>query len=363
MIGASIDHLGSDTLTLRRQGVSEGAVPACSPMPHPLPLQFLGLGRHLPPRIVTNDEVGARCGVSAGWIEKNQGVCERRWVGGETASEMGAAAAREALAQAGLAPGDLDLVLNCSGTQEQAIPDGAALIQRALGLGDSGIACMSLHVTCLSFLAGVDVAACLLATGRYRRILLVSSDISSCALDWTHPENCTLFGDAAAAAVVARTPDGEASCVHAARFETYGDGADFTAIYGGGTRRHPNAEHTRREDNLFHMDGRRIFRMVMRRAPAFLEALQPGLSQGLGDIRLLVPHQASRLALRAHASQFGFDEARTVTTLERLGNCVAASIPATLYEAARDGRLSRGDKVLLLGTGAGLTLGGVLLTW
>ncbi len=332
-------------------------------MPAPLPLRFVGLGRHLPPRMVSNEEVAARCGVSAAWIDKNQGVRERRWVDGETASEMGAAAALEALRQAGMEPGELDLILNCSGTQEQAIPDGAALVQRALGLGDSGIACMSLHVTCLSFVAGVDVAASLLATGRYRRILLVSSDISSCALDWTRPETCSLFGDLAAAAVVIRTPEGEASCVHAARFETFSDGADATAIYGGGTRRHPNAAHTRPEDNLFHMDGRRIFRMVLRKAPAFLEALQPGLSRGLGDIRLLVPHQASRLALRAHAAQFGFDEERTAVTLDRLGNCVAASIPATLYEAVHCGRIVRGDKVLLLGTGAGLSMGGLILTW
>ena len=111
------------------------------------------------------------------------------------------------------------------------------------------------------------------------------------------------------------------------------------------------------------MDGRRVFRMAMRKAPAFLEALQPGLSRGLGDIRLMVPHQASRLALRAQAGQFGFDEARMASTIERLGNCVAASIPATLYEAVRDGRVARGDKVLLLGTGAGLSLGGLILTW
>ncbi|MBN1337256.1 MAG: ketoacyl-ACP synthase III [Deltaproteobacteria bacterium] len=332
-------------------------------MPAPLPLQFVGVGCHLPARVVTNEEVAARCGVSASWIEKNQGVRERRWVDGETASEMGASAAREALRDADMDPADLDLILNCSGTQEQAIPDGAALVQRALGLGDSGIACMSLHVTCLSFVAGVDVAASLLATGRYQRILLVSSDISSCALDWSRAETCSLFGDLAAAAVVIRTPEGEPSCVHAARFETYGDGADFTTIPGGGTRRHPNATHTRFEDNLFHMDGRRVFRMVLKKAPAFLEALQPGLSRGLGDIRLLVPHQASRLALHAHATRYGFDETRTAATLDRLGNCVAASIPATLYEAVRAGRIARGDKILLLGTGAGLSMGGVILTW
>jgi 3-oxoacyl-[acyl-carrier-protein] synthase-3 len=331
-------------------------------MSYPMPLKIVGVGRYLPEWVVPSTELDARLDLRPGWIEEKQGVRERRWVGNETASYMAAEAAREAVADAGWGLGDLDLILNASGTAEQAIPDGAALIQRQLGLGESGVSCMSLHTTCLSFLVAVDVAACLLAAGRYMRILIVSSEISSVGLNWSHPESSTLFGDAAAAAVVTRTPDGEASCVHTARLETYGVGAEHTQIPGGGTGRHPNLETTVPEDNLFHMNGPEVFKMAVQYAPAFLERLLPDFPAALAGLKVVVPHQASKLALDAHTF-FGMSEEVVARTLDRFGNCVAASIPLTLYEVVRQGRVARGDKILLLGTGAGLSLGGVVLTY
>jgi 3-oxoacyl-[acyl-carrier-protein] synthase-3 len=170
------------------------------------------------------------------------------------------------------------------------------------------------------------------------------------------------MGDAAAAVVVTRTPPGEAAAVHAARLETYGDGADLTAIRGGGTRVHPNHAATRPEDNLFHMDGPQVLRMALKHSGAFLERLRPGLSRGLGSVGLVVPHQPSKMGLKA-LEMFGWPAGQIVRTLDHLGNCVAASIPCTLYEAVRAGRLQRGDEVLLVGTGAGLSIGGVILTY
>lgn len=328
----------------------------------PMPLKIAGVGHYVPERVVPSTELDARLELREGWIEEKQGVRERRWATDETASFMAAEAAREAVADAGMELSDIDLIFNASGTAEQAIPDGSALIQRQLGLGESGVSCMSLHATCLSFLVAVDVTACLLATGRYRNVLIVSSEISSVGLNWSHPESSTLFGDAAAAAVVTRTPEGEASCVHACRLETYGVGAEHTQIPGGGSGRHPNAETTVPEDNLFHMNGPEVFKMAVKYAPAFLERLMPDFATALAELKVVVPHQASKLALDAHTF-FGMSEDMVARTLDRYGNCVAASIPLTLHETVRTGRISRGDKILLLGTGAGLSLGGVVLTY
>ena len=331
--------------------------------PKPRPLRILGVGRYVPSRVVTAAELAERAGIDESWILRNQGVAERRWVTDETASQMGALAAREALEDAGLEPGDLDLILNASGTQEQAIPDGAALIQRELDLGESGVPCFSVHATCLSFMVGLDIASHLLATGAYQHILVVSSDISSCALDFSEPEACTLFGDMAAAVVVGRADADNPSCIHTSRLETFAVGADLTHIPGGGTGKHPNDPATRPEDNLFHMQGRKVARLSIKHGGDFLERLHPGLSSGLGDIDLVVPHQASLLSMRLMARHFGFGEENLVSILERYGNCVAASIPGALYEAVRTGRLERGDKLLLLGTGAGLSIGGMILTY
>ena len=220
-----------------------------------IPIKIVGIGRYLPERIVKNPELETLCGLSAGWIEDRNGVCERRWVTTETNSYMGAQAALEALQDANIPLSEIDLILNASGTAEQAIPDTSALIQRQLGLGKSGMACMSLHTTCLSFVVALDTCASLIASGRYKNILVVTSDITSVGINPHEPESATLLGDGAAAVVVTRAPEGEKSMLHHALLRTYGDGAYHTAVMGGGTRLHPNKAETRPEDNLFHMDG------------------------------------------------------------------------------------------------------------
>lgn len=327
-----------------------------------LPIRIAGLGRYLPERIVPNSEVEARCHLPAGWIEARTGVRERRWVTGESNAFMAAQAARDALAQAGLTLADLDLIINASGTQAQAIPDGAALLQAELGLGGSGLPCFSLHATCLSFIAALEVTAGLLGTGRYQHILIVSAEIASCGLNFTEPESAALLGDGAAAAVVTRSGAGQSSAFHALRLETYSEGAAFAELRGGGSRCHPNHPQTKEADNLFHMNGPQLLKLTRRTSRDFLERLQPGLSRGLGDIKLVVPHQASLLGLRL-LRHFGWPDEQIVIVLDRLGNCVAASIPLALIEAVGQGRIERGDKILLVGTGAGLSLGGVILTY
>lgn len=327
-----------------------------------LPMRIAGVGRYLPARVVGNGELEARCGLPAGWIAARTGVLERRRVEGETSVFMAAAAAREAVADAGLALEEIDLIVNASGTPSQAIPDMAPLVQRELGLGRSGVPCVSMHATCLSFLVALDWLSYAVAAGRYRRVLVVSSDISSCALNYAEPEGAVLFGDGAGAAVITAPAAGESGAVLASRFETYGAGAHLTEIRGGGSGRPPQHPDTAVEDNLFHMDGPAVYRMARLHVDGFLEGLRPGLSRGPGDISLVVPHQASLFALRALRRNKIPDE-MVMVTLDRFGNCVGASLPITLYEAVKAGRLSRGDVFLLCGTGAGLSLGGMILAY
>jgi 3-oxoacyl-[acyl-carrier-protein] synthase-3 len=327
-----------------------------------LPLRIAGVGRYLPSRVVSNEYLEARCGLPRGWIEHRNGVRERRWVDGESASFMAAEASREALAEAGLRPGDLDLIINASATGEQALPEMGSLIQRQLGLGGSGIPAMTVQTACLSFMTALEVAANYLLSGRFGRILIASSDIASCGLDFNQPESATLMGDAAAAVVVVRSGEGESSRICSARFRTWGDGAYLTAIMGGGSARHPRRQGHDPADDLFHMDGPAVLRMVRRHDAGFLEELRPGLSTGLGDIDLVVPHQASKVGLQL-LRRFGWPEHAIVETIGKLGNCVAASLPSTLYQSVRDGRARRGDRLLLVGTGAGLSIGGLVLVY
>jgi 3-oxoacyl-[acyl-carrier-protein] synthase-3 len=327
-----------------------------------MPLKIIGFGRYLPKRIVPSSELEAMCGVPAGWVERRNGVRERRWVTDETSSFMSGQAAIEALDEAKLKPNQLDLIINASGTGEQAIPDTGVLIQRQLGLGNSGIPAMTVHTTCLSFVAAMDVASNFLNSGRYKNILIASADVASCGINPKEPESASLVGDAAAAVVVTKSETNDKSMIHHAHFKTYGDGAYLTTIMGGGSRLHPRFDGHKPEDDLFHMDGPAVLRMVRGIAHGFLDELYPGLSTSLVDIDVVVPHQASKVGLMM-LERFGWPNSKIMTTIETLGNCVAASIPATLYQAVRDGSIQRGQKVLLVGTGAGLSIGGLVLTY
>ncbi len=330
-----------------------------------LPLKILGMGRYLPERVVNNAEVEALIGLPSGTIDNSHaGVRERRWVVDETGSWLAAQAAKAALSDAGLEPGDLDLIINGSGTQEQAIPDGGPLIQRHLGLEGSGIPAFSTHSTCLSFLVGLNVAANFLATGQHERILVTSGDIASHALNSKQPEAFMLFGDAAAAVVVTRTPPGEVSCMSSFVYRTFGEGAYLTAVMGGGTRKHPNMPDASPEDNLFHMDGKAVYLMAVEHAPKTLAMLRPSiLTEGLGSIKAVIPHQASGLALGAMTQRLGWPLERIAVTLDKLGNTIGASIPVTLVEARDQGMFDRGDEIMLFGTGAGLSIGAAILTY
>jgi 3-oxoacyl-[acyl-carrier-protein] synthase-3 len=326
------------------------------------PLQIIGAGRYVPERVVTAQEVEALCGLKAGWIARRAGVLERRWATGETAVFMGAAAAREAMAAAKLDLNELDLILNASGTVQQAIPDGAALLQRELGLGMSGIPCMSVNATCLSFMVAIEMAASLITTGRYRTILIYSSDVGSIGLNFKEPESASLIGDGAAAVVVRRTPDHESSRLVATHFATYGDGAHLTEIRGGGSARHPTNPNTQPEDNLFHMEGPEVLRLALKHGGALLEGVRPGLSKGMAGVKWVIPHQTSLMGLKA-LQGFGWGAEQIIETLPKYGNCVAASLPMTLYEAIVTGRLQRGDEFLLVGTGAGLSMGAMIVVY
>ncbi len=327
-------------------------------MTTPLPFRILATAQALPQRVVTTAEVAALCGVPEGVAEARSGVRERRWLSeGETALALGAQAAREALAAAQLDLGEVDVLLNASGSQLQPIPDGAALLARELGA--SGLAAYSLHGTCLSFLLALQHAALLIGTRRARHILIVSSESGSLGLNFAEPESSLLIGDGAAA-VLLGPAEHAAQGLHAARFETYPEGAAHTQIRGGGSLLNDRSPGIRHEDYLFEMQGLSILKLASRVVPGFLERLRPGLGSGLPGIDRVIAHQASAAGL-ALMRRYGWPEERVEVTLPTLGNVIAASLPLTLHRALTEGRAQAGDTLLLVGTGAGLTAGGLIV--
>jgi len=328
-----------------------------------LPIKIAGLGCYLPERRVTNQELEARYGFPARWIERATGVLERRYVTDETSAGMGAAAARMALETAGMDVCDLDAIIGASTSNQQAIPCTAALVQRELGAPEGGSACFDVNATCLSFLFALQIAAHLIAAGIYQRVLIYSSEMASRSLNPNERESAVLFGDAAAAAIVTRSEPDEASTLWSAMFKTYSSGAALTEIPGGGTLHHPNDPSTTPDMNLFHMDGPAIFRMAAVLAQAFLNEFLGLLGWGREHFDAVVPHQGSRHVIELLTRRLDFHCDQVIWNLAERGNCVAASIPLTLVEAVQSGRIQRGNRVLLVGTGAGLKFGALALTF
>lgn len=320
-------------------------------------------GRYLPERVVTSEEIDEWLGLPAGSAFKLSGVATRRYVSGELASEMGAAAARDALASAGLAFDDIDLMICSSGTPEQPIPCNGALIQRRLG-DTSGTPCFDVNSTCMSFLVALDLAGALVAAGRYGRVLVVSADVASCGLNQREPESFSLMGDAAAAAILTRPEAGTGARIIGSTFATYAEGADMTEIRGGGSRL-PAYHYAgdRHDDYLFHMDGARVFRMALKVFPPMVEQLLEECGLTMADVDLVVPHQASEAALALMRRRLDVPPERWVLTLPRYGNTISSSIPLALDECVREGRIRRGQRVLLLGTSAGFSAGAVLIEY
>lgn len=330
----------------------------------PRRIAILGTGHALPQRAVSSEELDGRLRHKKGTVLGASGV-RQRYVASrsETATALGARAARHALDAAGIGVADVDCVVAASGSLDQGMPNNAALLHRELGLSSYGTPSMDVNASCLSFLAAIDLLSWPIAAGRYRRVLLVASDISSCALNWDTLEASAIFGDGAAAAVIGPAETGGARIL-ASALTTLSQGADFCQIRAGGTRYHP----TRTAQAfgplaLFRMNGKGVFKLASAYLPGFLDKLLASASLTRDQLDWIVPHQASHLALAHLTKRLGFARDRVIDIFAEHGNQVAASLPTALDMAVRDGRIRRGHRILLLGTGAGLSLGGMVLEY
>ena len=326
-------------------------------------VKILATGKYLPKQKITAQELAKKIGVSSSWIEKKAGVMVRYFVKDETASQMGFYAAQAALANTNLSIQDIDCIVCASTVPKQGIPCTAVLIQRHFGVDALGIPGFDINATCLSFLTALDTLSYLIDAGRYNRVLIVSSEIATLALDWSDRESCTLFGDGAAAVIVEKSPPAEVSIILSSRIETYSDGADLSRCLGGGSKHHLREYATHPDYFVFETDGRAIYRRASKILPGFLQRLFEPVGVSMRDMQLVIPHQASLMAMRLLSKQLEIPNDVLMVIAHDHGNTIAASMPMALHEAIRQGRLNRGDHALLLGTAAGLSVGGMILRY
>lgn len=317
-------------------------------------MMITGLGYYLPEQIETSESLAPKIGKSLDWILSRTGIHERR-VSQIDVDEMGAIAAQKALNN-GPPP---DLILNASGVPKQTLPDTSTFIQAQLGY--EGIPSFSIHSTCLSFLTALKTANNFIVCGDYKRILIVSSDRGTCGRNFNEPESSSLLGDAAAAIIIEPANESSRSALLNWNMRTWPEGANYTEVRGGGTNKHPQNPNTKDADNLFTMNGPMIYKMARKHVYTMLNEDLKKMGINRKDIGLLVPHQASGLAVKAYIKYGKFNPEQVMDIISYTGNCVSASLPLALAIGFEENRFKRGDLVYLVGTGAGLSIASTLI--
>ena len=321
---------------------------------------IVGWGMSVPERVMTNDDWAQLVDTSDEWIRSRTGIAERRIASeDETTLTLSVEAARDALDVAKLSPTQLDLIIVATVTPEHLFPATACLVQDSLGAVHAGA--FDLSAGCSGFIYALSVAADSIRAGTCRHVLVIGSETLSRIMDWNDRQTCVLFGDGAGAVVVSGSemPGG----ILSSALGSDGSGGDYLIVPAGGSKL--PASHQTVEEGLHYtrMNGREVFRFASRTMDKATRMVCEKASVPMDDVKLFVPHQANIRIIKSAARSLKLEDDRVITNLDRYGNTSAASIPIALCEAIADGRVHRGDHLVLVGFGAGLTWGAIALQW
>ncbi len=317
----------------------------------------LGCGSYLPSRVLSNADLSRMVDTSDEWIVQRTGIRERRIAAdGETTVAMGINAARAALAAAGVEPGAIDLIVLATSTPDNTFPASAVAIQA--GLGITAGAAFDLQAVCSGFVFGLSTVDALLKTGAFKRALVIGSETFSRILDWNDRTTCVLFGDGAGAVVIeAQQQPGTSADRGVLTSHLRADGRYRNKLYvDGGPSSTRTVGHLR-------MEGRAVFKHAVAMITDVIDDTFKATGTSADDIDWFVPHQANKRIIDDSAHKLGIAPEKVILTVDRHGNTSAASIPLALSVGVADGRIKRGDLVLLEAMGGGFTWGAALVRW
>lgn len=322
----------------------------------------VGLGAYAPERVLSNADLEKMLDTNDEWIVSRTGIRERRIAApGETASTLGAIAARRALEDAQLQPADIDLVICATNTGDTLFPCTAGRIW--LRLEAPPRPGFDVQAGCTGWVYALELGRSLIAAGSMRRVLVVGTDVLSSIVDWEDRSTAVLFGDGAGAVVLEARAEGSARGVLASYLNCDGQGGPLLMLPAGGSAMPANQETIVRRQHFMKMAGNDVFRFAVRALPEAMTNAVAAAGLTMDDVDLVVPHQANARIIEAAARRLNMDWDRFVVNIERYGNTSVASIPLALVEARDGGRLPPDGIVLLAAFGAGLTWGAVVIRW
>jgi 3-oxoacyl-[acyl-carrier-protein] synthase-3 len=319
-----------------------------------------GWGRYAPTQVLTNDDLSRMVDTSDEWIYQRTGILERRVASsGETTSSMSLRAARDALDVAELDPRKVELIIVATVTPDYVFPSTACLLQDALGAGGAGA--FDLSAGCAGFVYGLNLAAGLIEAGKYDNALVIGAETLSRITDWTDRDTCVLFGDGAGALVL--QANGNRGGVLSSVLRSDGSGGDLLKLPAGGSSEPATAETVAQHQHYIQMNGRQVFRFASRVLPEATRQVVGLAGRRVEDIALFVPHQANGRIIQSAVQALKIPPDRVFSNLSRYGNTSSASVPIALAEAIGEGRVRKGDLIVCVAFGAGLTWAATAIEW
>jgi 3-oxoacyl-[acyl-carrier-protein] synthase-3 len=328
--------------------------------PVPPRVKISALGTYVPPRLLTNADLAKMVETSDEWIMQRIGIRERHIVDkGIATSDLAVEAAKKALAERGLIASDMEAIIVGTVTPDMLFPSTACLVQHKLGA--SAVWGFDLSAACSAFVYALQTGAQFIATGAHKKVMVIGADVMSSIIDYTDRATCVIFGDGAGA-VILEPADEELGLID---FIHEIDGSGGCSLYmpGGGSL-HPSTHETvDKKMHFVHQDGGAVFKFAVRKMTDVCEKILQRNGFTTSDLNLFIPHQANRRIITATAERLGLNDEKIVINIDRYGNTTAGTIPLAMDTARQEGRLKKGDLVLLASVGAGFTVGATLLRW
>ena len=319
------------------------------------------LATYVPPRLLTNSDLEKMVDTTDEWILQRTGIRERHIVDpGVATSDLAKEAALKAIEQAGLTPNDIGLIVVGTVTPDMFFPSTACLVQHKIGAHHAWG--FDLSAACSAFTYALTAASQIVSAGCHDHALVIGADVMSSIIDYKDRSTCVLFGDGAGAMVVSAATAGEPSLVDF-EHEIDGSGGPALCMPAGGSLRPPSHETVEQGLHYVKQDGGTVFKFAVRKTEEISRRIMERNQISAADLDLFVSHQANRRIIMSATEKLGIDPSKVVINIERFGNTTAATIPLALNDARTDGRLKKGDLVLLASVGAGFTVGSVLLRW
>jgi 3-oxoacyl-[acyl-carrier-protein] synthase-3 len=329
-------------------------------MSHRIAAKITGVAGYVPPKVLTNADLEKLVATSDEWIRTRTGIRERHIAeSGIASSHLATEAAKALLAQTNTNPADIELIILASVTPDMMFPATACLVQDRIGAKKAWG--FDLSAACSGFAYALTVGAQFIGSGAHKKVLIIGSDKMSSILDYSDRSTCILFGDGAGAVLVEPAADGEG--ILDFEHDIDGSGGQFLYMPGGGSLHPATAESVEKKMHFVHQEGSQVFKYAARRMAEMSARLLERNGFSKDDLALMVPHQANLRIIRAAQERLGVDDSKVLVNIDRYANTTAGTIPLGLCDAVKQGRLRKGDLVLIVTVGAGYTTGGVLLRW